>query len=159
MPQDDLRAQLVRLLGWHDAHVSLDAALEGLPPELRGKRPKRLPYSVWQLLEHIRRAQHDILDFSRNPAYVELSWPDDYWPGKPEPPSAAAWDESVAACRRDRKALERLAADPAVDLFAKIPHGSGQTVLRELLLTADHTAYHVGQIVLVRRLLDAWPPS
>jgi hypothetical protein len=104
----------------------------------------------------MRISQHDILDFCVNPEYEERRWPQDYWPAAAEPPDAASWDASVAGFRRDREALGRLAEDAAVDLFARIPHGSGQTYLRELLLVADHTAYHVGQLVVVRRCLDAW---
>ncbi|HEX8718119.1 MAG TPA: DinB family protein [Gemmatimonadaceae bacterium] len=159
MSKDPLRAQLGRLLDWHDAHVSLQQAVDGLAPALRGTRPAGLPYSVWQLLEHIRRAQYDILDFCRNPDYKAMNWPDDYWPAAPEPPSEKAWADSLAAIQRDRKELQKLAADSKVDLLATIPHGEGQTYLRELLLVADHNAYHVGQIVLARRLLGAWPDA
>ena len=155
--QPQLRDQLARLLDWHDAHASFDAAVDGLAPAQRGVRPAGSPHSPWELVEHVRRAQHDILDFCRDPDYRELEWPADYWPESVAPPTPEAWDESVAAVRRDRDALRELAADPAVDLFAAIPHGTGQTVLRELLLAADHTAYHVGQLVLTRRLLGAWP--
>ncbi len=156
-PIDRLRAQLIRLLGWEDAHVGLEAALSSVPMEHRGTRPAGMPHSLWELLEHVRRTQRDILDFCRGAAYVEPAWPDDYWPPSPAPSTAEAWDESVAAVRSDREALQRLAADPALDLFATIPHGTGQTYLRELLVVADHNAYHVGQLVLVRRMLDIWP--
>lgn len=156
-PQDrQLREQLRSVLSWRDAHVGFDAAVDGVPPRLRGTAPKGLPYSPWQLLEHLRITQHDILDFCRNPDYEGRRWPQDYWPPAAEPPNDAAWDASVAAFRRDREALGRLAEDETVDLFDRIPHGSGQTYLRELLLVADHTAYHVGQLVVVRRCLDAW---
>jgi hypothetical protein len=151
-----LRDQLVRALQWEDAHAGFDRVVEGIPAKSRGQAPAGLPYSPWQLLEHLRLAQEDILDFCRNPAYAERDWPDDYWPAAAAPPTVRAWDESVAAFRRDRTALARLAADPAVDLFAPIPHGSGQTVLRELLLVADHTAYHLGELVVVRRALGIW---
>jgi hypothetical protein len=151
-----VRDLLRRLLSWEDAHVGFDAAVADLPPDLRGRQPAGVPYSPWQLVEHLRIAQHDILDFCRNPAYEELNWPDDYWPRSPAPPSAAAWDESISQFRRDRTALQQLAADRSLDLTARIPRGSGQTYLRELVLAADHAAYHVGQIVLVRRLLGAW---
>jgi hypothetical protein len=151
-----LREQLRKLLAWGDAHVDYDRAVAGLAPELRGVRPDGLPYSPWELLEHLRITQHDILDFSRNPQYVELSWPEDYWPDSATPPDADAWDRSVAAFHADREALQALAADESIDLFARIPHGQGQTYLRELLLVADHNGYHVGQLVLVRRLLAAW---
>jgi uncharacterized damage-inducible protein DinB len=154
---DALRNHLLRLLDWKDAHVSFDAAVAGIPPEARGVQPEGVPYSTWQLLEHLRLAQRDILEFCRNPAYVEPSWPDDYWPATVTPPSEAAWEESIARFRVDRDALKQLAAGPEPDLFATIPHGTGQTYLRELLLVAGHNAYHVGQLILVRRLLGLWP--
>jgi uncharacterized damage-inducible protein DinB len=156
MSDSALRAQLARLLDWEDAHLSFDAAVEGVPPKLRGAAPAGLPYSPWQLIEHLRLTQHDILDFCRNPNYRELHWPDDYWPASAAPPKPADWDESIAQFRRDRAALQSLASDSKIDLFARIPHGSGQTYLRELLLVADHSAYHVGQLVTVRRALGAW---
>jgi hypothetical protein len=152
---DALRAQLEKLLDWQDAHVSFDTAVDGLPPDLRGRQPEGLPYSPWQLVEHIRRCQWDILDFCRNSSYKEPRF-EEYWPPSAVPPSSKAWDESVASIRRDRQALQRLARDASVDLAARIPHGDGQTYLRELVLVADHTAYHVGQLVAVRRLLGAW---
>lgn len=152
-----LRTQLLRLLDWHEAHVDFDAAVKGIPPKLRGAQPDGLPYSPWQLLEHMRIAQHDILDFCRNPAYTEMKWPDDYWPKGAAPPSAAAWDESIAAFRRDREALKQFLANPALDVFGKIPHGTSQTYLREVLLVADHNAYHLGQLVAARRQLGIWP--
>jgi len=156
MSESSLRDHLAKLLAWEDAHVSFEAAVEGLPPKLRGTAPSGLPYSPWQLIEHLRLTQHDILDFCRNPDYRELHWPDDYWPSSASPPKPAAWNESVAQFRRDRAALQALASDPTIDLYAPIPHGTGQTYLRELLLVADHTAYHVGQLVTVRRALGAW---
>ena len=115
-----------------------------------------LPYSVWRLLEHMRIAQRDILEFSRNPKHVSPEWPDGYWPQGDAPPDDAAWDRSIKAFRADLKAVEELVTDPSTDLFARIPHGDGQTILREALLVADHNAYHLGQIVAVRRLLGAW---
>ena len=151
-----LRAHLTRLLDWRDAHLGFDAAVDGVSFELCGRMPDGLPYSPWRLLEHLRLTQRDILEFCRNPAYVEPDWPDDYWPPTDAPPTSSAWEGSVAAYRRDRDALKQLAADSAIDLFARIPHGSGQTYLRELLLVADHTAYHVGELMAVRRLLGAW---
>jgi hypothetical protein len=152
-----LRDQLVKLLSWEDAHIGFDAAVANLATGLRGKAPAGLPYSPWQLLEHLRITQHDILDFCRNAGYEEMSWPRDYWPTSASPSSDAAWSDSIAQFRRDRAALEALARDPAIDLEARIPHGSGQTYLRELLLAADHAAYHLGELVVVRRLLGAWP--
>lgn len=153
----DLSAFISQALGWHDAHVDFDGAVNGLPANLRGQRPPGMPHSPWQIVEHIRIAQHDILDFCRNPHYEEMKWPDDYWPADPAPPSASAWDASIAGFHRDLEALQALAADPAIDLFANIPHGSGQTYLRELILVIDHNAYHVGELVTIRRLLGAWP--
>lgn len=151
-----LRQYLARLLDWEDAHVGFDSAIEDIAEMLRGQQPSGLPYSPWQLLEHIRLAQGDILEFCRDPAYRERRWPDDYWPEAPTPPSTEAWEHSVAQVRRDRQALKAMATDTTLDLLATIPHGSGQTYLRELLLIADHTAYHVGQLVVVRRLLGDW---
>ncbi len=154
-----LRTHLRNLLDWEDAHLRFDAVVEGIPTGLRGVAPEGLPYSAWQLLEHLRLTQRDILEFCRNPAYVEPSSVDDYWPASVAPPTAAAWDESVAGFRRDREELKQLAADAEIDLFERIPHGTGQSYLRELLLVADHNAYHVGQLVAVRRCLGAWRPG
>jgi hypothetical protein len=151
-----VREHVARLLEWEDAHAGFDSAVAGLPEKLRGQRPQGLPYSPWQLLEHLRITQHDILDFCTNPGYREISWPDDYWPRSPAPESSQAWDQSVGQVGRDRAALQKLARDSRVDLEAEIPHGQGQTYLRELLLAADHTAYHVGELIVVRRLLGAW---
>lgn len=159
MSDQDLRRHLVRLLTWHDAHVDFDAAVAGIPAGKYGVQPAGLPYSPWQLVEHLRITQQDILDFSVNADYREKNWPDDYWPGAPDPPTAAAWDESLRAFRADRDGLVRLASDPSIDLYARVPQGDGQTYLRELLLAADHAAYHVGQLVAVRRLLGIWPAS
>ena len=152
-----MRAMIARLLDWEDAHAGFDKVVAGLPRELQGRVPPGLPYSPWQLLEHIRLTQHDILEFCRNPSYEEPRWPDDYWPANATPPSASAWDESVAAFRQDREALKQLALDATVDLLERVPAGNGQTYLRELLLVADHTAYHLGELVVVRRALGAWP--
>jgi uncharacterized damage-inducible protein DinB len=157
-PDDALRVLLSKLLSWEDAHVSFDGAVEGIPADLRGARPERAPHSPWQLLEHVRICQRDILEFCRDPDYVERKV-EDYWPAGTAPPTDAAWDESIAGFRRDRDALKALAADSETDLFGPIPHGSGQTYLRELVLVADHNAYHVGQLVLLRKLLGIWPKS
>ena len=151
-----LREHVRRLLAWKDAHADFDAAVADVPPHMRGTVPPGLPHSLWQLVEHIRTAQHDILDFCRNPNYKEMTWPDDYWPRSPAPPSEAAWEESLSRVRVDRAALQQLAGDRSIDLGTAIPHGKGQTYLRELLLVADHTAYHVGQLVIVRQLLGIW---
>src|SRR5262245_42247591 len=151
-----MRTHLAKALDWGEAHADFDAAVKDFPAALRGHRVEGLPYSAWELLEHLRLAQHDILDFSRNPKYKEKKWPDEYWPGSPEPPDDKAWDRSVAAFRRDRRALQKLAADPKVKLEKRIPHGDGQTYLREILLVIDHNAYHVAELVMLRRLLGAW---
>jgi uncharacterized damage-inducible protein DinB len=153
---DPLREQIARFLDWNDAHAGFDKAVNGIAPRFRGVVPKGLPHSAWQLVEHVRIAQADILEFCRSPRYKEKKWPDEYWPSSPSPSSATAWTRSLSAFRSDRTALQRLARNPKVDLFAPIPHGSGQTYLRELLLIADHTAYHVGQIVVVRQALGIW---
>ena len=152
-----LRDQLARLLDWEDAHVGFDKAVEGIPPDKRGARAAGFEHSVWQLVEHIRLAQDDILDFCVNSAYKHtLKWPDDYWPKDPAPPSEKAWNESIAAFIRSREKLKRLASD-IEDLTAKVPTGKGhQTYLRGILVAADHVAYHVGQIVAVRRALGVW---
>jgi uncharacterized damage-inducible protein DinB len=153
---DSLRKQLMKLLDWHEAHMNFDEAVKGITPEMRGIQPSGLPYSLWQLLEHMRLSQLDILEFCRNPDYKESKWPDDYWPASPAPPSADSWDKSIAGFKDDCEALKKLAADDKVDLFEVIPRGTGQTYIRELLLAADHNAYHIGQIIVVRRLLGIW---
>jgi hypothetical protein len=150
-----LREHLLYLLTKDGAHAGFDDAVKDFPAALRGVRPAGSPHSPWELLEHLRIAQWDILEFTRD-QHVSPDFPKGYWPTSPEPPSAEAWDESVGKFRSDREALAKLLSDPATDLFAKLPHGEGQTVLREVLLTADHNAYHLGQLLLVRRLLDAW---
>jgi uncharacterized damage-inducible protein DinB len=152
-----VRDLLSRLLAWEDAHAGFEAAVDGIPPELQGTQPAGLPYSPWQLLEHLRITQHDILEFCINSKYEEMAWPDHYWPQTAAPPDAAAWAASVKEFQRERQVLQALAQDRALDLNAKVPHGSGQTYLREIVLVADHTAYHVGQLILVRRLLGIWP--
>ena len=153
---DALRAQLADALTWGQAHASLDNAIKGLPAALRGKRAARFPHSPWELVEHIRRGQHDLLDFCRNSAYRELHWPDDYWPPTPAPPSARAWANSIAGYKKDRADFEAMVKDPTIDLGARIPHGTGQTYAREVLIAIDHASYHVGQLVTVRRALGAW---
>lgn len=152
-----MRGHVLELLSSGHAHVDLETVLKDFPPRLRGKKPKGAPYTAWQLLEHIRIAQWDILEFSRDPKHVSPKWPEGYWPKTEAPPSAAAWNTSIRKTRADRKAMEKLVASKKTDLFAPIPHGTGQTVLREALLVADHNAYHIGQLVLLRRLLGAWP--
>jgi len=157
MNEQTLRQQLVELLADSHAHVDFAPAVADLPPALRGVRPEGMPHSPWELLEHLRIAQWDILEFSRDPDHVSPDWPAGYWPPSPEPPEDGAWEASVAAFRADLRAMGELIADPASDLFAPLPWGQGQTLIREVLLLADHNAYHVGQLVLVRRRLGAWP--
>ena len=152
----DLREHLVKLLDWQDAHLHFDAVVAGWPARLRGVKPRGAPHTAWQLLEHLRLCQWDILEFSRNPDYQELKF-EDYWPRTAAPPDTRAWEKSVLAFRRDLKAMQNLVANPRTDLFARIPWGQEQTILREALLVADHNTYHLGQLLLLRRLLGAWP--
>lgn len=156
MSDQALREQLAALLRWEDAHANLERIAAGVPHDRWSASAPGLPYTLWQLLEHIRLAQHDILDFCRNPGYTELRWPDDYWPPAGTVPSEADVSTTLGALRQDRDALAAMALDSRVDLFARIPHGTGQTYLRELLLVADHTSYHLGQMVVVRRALGIW---
>lgn len=151
-----LRDHLLYLLQGGGAHLSFEDAIADLPAKLRGATVSGVPHTPWRLLEHLRIAQWDILEFSRNPKHVSPSFPDGYWPDGDTPPDNRAWDRSVAALRADLKAMQDLVADPATDLFAPIPHGEGQTILREALLVADHNAYHLGQLVMLRRALGAW---
>jgi hypothetical protein len=151
-----LRDQVAKFVDFGDAHATADAAMADLDLALQGTRPARLKHSPWELLEHLRVTQHDILDFCRNSDYKEMKWPDDYWPKSAAPPGPDSWKKSVAAFNADRDALRALAHDKHTDLFATIPHGDGQTYLRELLLAQDHLSYHTGQLVLVRQLLGAW---
>lgn len=151
-----LRDHLLELLRGRSAHLDFEKALGGLPPDLRGAKAAGLPHTVWQLLEHLRIAQWDILEFSRSPDHVSPKWPEGYWPETEAPPDAAAWDSSLGAFRSDLQEMQDLVADPQTDLCAKIPWGDSQTILREALLVADHNAYHLGQIVSVRQALGAW---
>ena len=152
-----LRRHLLEVLRGGHAHADFNAAVKGVPFASQGKRPRGAEHSPWEELEHLRIAQWDILEFSRNPKHKSPEWPKEYWPEKAAPPDDKAWDKSVRAFRRDFAAMCALIEDPATDLFAKIPHGSGQTILREALLVADHNAYHLGQLVLLRKLLGIWP--
>ena len=156
MSDQALRDHVAALIGWEDAHSGLERIVDGVPADKWGAAAPGLPYTLWQLLEHLRLVQYDILDFCRNPEYTQPRWPDDYWPTGSDQPTAEAVAGSIAAFRQDREALLALALDKKVDLFARIPHGTGQTYLRELLLVADHTAYHLGQMVVVRRALGIW---
>jgi hypothetical protein len=151
-----LRKHLVEVLTGGHAHATFEQAVKDLPVELRGKTPKGAEHSPWQLVEHLRLAQSDILEFSRDAKHQSPKWPDGYWPKEKAPADEKAWDKSLRAFKKDLKEMSALVEDPKTDLFAKIPHGDGQTILREALLAADHNAYHIGQLVLVRRLLGAW---
>jgi hypothetical protein len=155
----DIREQVVRhvdkLLRMDGAHLAFAEAVTDFPIEMRGAKPNGAPHSAWELLEHMRLAQADILDFSRNPHYKEKTFPDDYWPPTPAPPNDQAWDTSVQQFEQDLKEIQALIADPANDLLAKIPHGEGQTLLREALVVADHSSYHLGQLMFLRKMLQA----
>jgi hypothetical protein len=154
-----LRKQLIALLHGGQAHATFDAAVKDLPAGLRGTVPPNLPYSAWQLLEHMRITQRDILNFSAPPTggYHPIQWPEDYWPKSPEPPTTHSWDQSIATIHSDLKHFIALIEDPNADLYKPFRWGDGQNLLREALLVADHTAYHLGELILLRRLLGAWP--
>ena len=157
-PKDNaLREHVLYLLEGGGAHAKFEEVVAGIPPTLLGRKPAGLPHSLWMLLEHLRIAQWDILEFSRNSKYTSPKWPEGYWPKTEAPTTAAAWNTSVKKFRQDLKAMQDLVSDPKTDLFARIPWGDGQTVLRGALLLADHNAYHLGQMLDVRRLLGAWP--
>ena len=154
--EQSLRQHLLELLAGGQAHAKFEDVVKDLPPKLRGTKPAKFPHSPWMLLEHLRLAQLDILEFSRNPKHVSPDWPSGYWPKTGVPPNATAWDKSIQQFRRDLNAMQKLVANPKTDLFARIPWGDGQTILREALLVADHNAYHLAQVVDVRRMLGAW---
>jgi uncharacterized damage-inducible protein DinB len=156
---DPLRQQLLDYLKGGHAHATFDDAVKNLPSALRGKKPEGASHTPWQLLEHLRIAQHDILEFSRDASHVSPKWPEGYWPAESTPPSDAAWDKSIAAFNKNLEEFRALISDPDPDhdLYAKLPHGDGQTLLREALLIIDHNAYHVGQLVMLRVQLGAWP--
>jgi len=158
MPNHDqsLRQHLLELLQGGHAHATFDAVIANLPANLRAKKPAGYPHSLWMLLEHLRLAQWDILEFSRNPKYAAPKWPDDYWPKTAAPPTPSAWNASVKQFRADLKTMQNLVKNPRTDLFAKIPWGDGQTILREVLLIADHNSHHLAQMIDIRRLLGAW---
>lgn len=151
-----LRRRLEEVLTWNSAHADLERAVKNVPPEHRGRRAGDVPYTLWQLLEHVRLAQADILEYCSTDAYTTPDWPDDFWPREPAPPTREAWQESIDGARRDRHHLVQLLDE--VDVLDPIPHAEEHSYLRELLLVADHTAYHVGQIILLRRILGIWPP-
>lgn len=149
-----LRDHLARFLDWDSAHLRFDDAVKDFPPPQRGIRPPGAPHSAWELLEHLRIGLWDIVEFSRDAKHVSPPWPSGYWPPKPAPPSDTAWDESVAAYQAALRALAEMTRDGSNDLYARIPHGDGQTLLREILVAGDHNAYHVGQLVMLRRMLQ-----
>lgn len=153
---DPVREQVLSLLRGGQAHASFDDVIKDLPAKLRGAKPDGAPHTAWQLLEHMRIAQWDILEFSRNAKHASPQWPEDYWPKTEKPASDAAWKKSISSFKKDLAAMQKLVEDPKTDLYTKIPHGTGQNILREALLAADHNAYHIGQLVLLRRLLGAW---
>jgi DinB superfamily len=155
-PHKQLRENVLYLLDGGGAHARFDDAVKDMPESLRGVKPQGLPHTPWMLLEHLRMAQWDILEFSTNPKYKTPKWPDDYWPKTEVPPSAAAWDKSIEQFHKDLKTIQALVENSKTDLFAQIPWGDGQTILREALLIADHNAYHLGQLVDVRRILGSW---
>jgi DinB superfamily len=152
-----LREHVLYLLQGGGAHAKFDEIVAGIPPKILGQKPAGLPHSLWMLLEHLRMAQWDILEFSRNSKHISPKWPEGYWPKTEAPATTAAWNTSVKKFRQGLQAMQELVKDPKTDLFARIPWGDGQTVLREALLLADHNAYHLGQMLDVRRLLGAWP--
>lgn len=158
MPVHDqsIRRELSAFLRGDQAHASLDAAVKSMPTTLLEKKPQGSPHNAWQMLEHIRLTLHDLLEFCTNPKYETPNWPDDYWPKDASPQSSAAWDHSITAIHKDLKAFDKLIEDPKTDLTAKIPWGDGQTILREILLAGDHTSYHIGQLILLRKHLGVW---
>jgi hypothetical protein len=151
-----LRRHLIELLKGGSAHARFEEVVAGIPAKSRGQKPAGLPHSPWMLLEHMRLAQWDILEFSRNRRHVSPDWPKGYWPRSEAPPDAAAWSTSIKKFRRDLRTMENLVTNPKIDLHARIPWGEGQTILREALLVADHNAYHLAQLVDIRRLLGTW---
>lgn len=158
MPDTALREHVVNLLTKELAHAGFDAAVGNFPPDRINERLEGVEYSAYDLVFHLRAAQWDILDFSRNSEYEEAKWPDDFWPDRTKPATQEQWDGEVAAFRRDLQATVDLVSDPQIDLFARIPHGSGQTILREALLIADHNSHHVGQIITLRKAMGIWKP-
>ncbi len=156
MDEKIVREHLRKLLLWHDAHLDWKAALSGFPAEQRGLKPEGAPHTAWELLEHVRIAQWDILEFCRDSMHVSPEWPSGYWPIHPSPPNSVSWEVSLKSFQHDTEEMGKLVIDPKTDITAPIPHGSGQTILREALLVADHNSYHLGQVILLRRLLGSW---
>lgn len=156
MNQQALKKHVVDLLRSNSAHSGFDDIVKGIPAEVRGKRPRGLPHSPWEIVEHIRIGQWDILEYSRNRNHKSPKWPDEFWPPTPAPPSAAAWNKSLRGFRDDLDSMCALVSDPKTDLLAPIEWGDGHTILREALLAADHNSHHLGQLIEIRRLLGAW---
>jgi hypothetical protein len=152
-----LRQHVLNLLRGGQASMTFEDAVADFPMDRMNDRPPNVPYTPWHLLEHLRITQWDILDFVRNPNYTEMKWPDAYWPAPDATADAAAWNETLRAFRADFAAVCALVADPATDLYATIPHGDGQTILREALLVADHNAYHTGEFAILRQVMGTWP--
>ena len=153
---DVVREQLLELLKGGGAHLTFDKAVKGLKVSLRGAKPKGQPHTPWRIVEHMRTAQRDILDFCRDPNHVSPAWPDEYWPAGDAPKSSVEWDKTIKAFRADLSAMQKLVQNSGTDLLTPLPHGDGQTIFREAMLIADHNAYHLGQLVLIRRLLGDW---
>ena len=154
-----LRDQLLALLRGGMAHMTFDEAIADFPPERMNERPPHIPYTPWHILEHLRITQWDILDFMRNPGYQELRWPDDYWPAPDATTDAAGWARTIAAFEADFAAICAIADDQQTDLYARIPWGDGQTILRELLLVADHNSHHLGEFAILRQVMQTWPAT
>jgi hypothetical protein len=152
---DDLRKHLIDLLDMNGAHIDFDSTVRDFPAKLRGVKPPGAPHTAWQLLEHMRIAQWDIVEFSRDAKHVSPAFPGGYWPDSEAPPSSAAWQESIRKFRHDLSEMKKLVSNPKLDLSSRIPHGEGQTLLREALLVADHNSYHLGQLLLSRKILEA----
>lgn len=158
MPEDkNLREHVLNLLKGGHAYATFDTIVKNFPFEMMGKKPEGFDHSAWQLLEHIRIAQWDIVEFSLSADHISPKWPEEYWPKESAPDSEKDWQQSVETIKSDLKKMQDLVANPKTDLFAKIPHGTGQTILREALLIVDHNSYHLGQIVMLRKILGIWP--
>ncbi len=158
-PDDVLRNQLLALLRGGNAHMSLDEAVADFPPEAMNRLPPNVPYTPWHLLEHLRRAQKDILDFICDPRYVSPPWPEGYWPAKGEQADEAQWHQTIAQFQSDLASLIKLVEDPQTSLTADLPHAPGYTVLREILTVSDHNAYHIGEFAILRQVMGTWPAN
>jgi hypothetical protein len=157
MSRDDLRRELLEMLAGHGAHMPLDEAVADFPDDAINARPPNVPYTPWHLLQHIRIAQHDILEYITSRAYLEPSWPEEYWPARDAATTPAGFAATLAAIRADAGVLRAIVADPATDLLAPIPGTPGHTILREIRLVADHNAYHVGEFAILRQVMGTWP--